>query len=53
MPGHYDVNGHRSCSLRHIFGIVHLKPQQYAISIWPVVRVEVASELRYQLVTRI
>jgi hypothetical protein len=39
MPGHDNVNGHRSCSLHQIFEIIHLKPHQYAISIWQVVRV--------------
>ena len=36
MLGKDNGNAHRSSSLHHIFEIVHLKPEQYAIAIWQV-----------------
>ena len=39
MLGHDNGSAHRSSSLHHIFEIVHLKPEQYAIAIWQVVGV--------------
>ena len=39
MLGHDNVNAHPSSALHQIFEIVHLKPEQYAISIWQVIGV--------------
>ena len=36
---HNSVNAHSNSSLNHSLEVVHLKPQQYAMSIWQVVAV--------------
>lgn len=39
MPGHDDLHAHFSRALHYRVKVVHLEPQQYAVSVWLVITI--------------
>jgi hypothetical protein len=39
MPGHDYLHAHLSRALHHRVKVVHLEPQQYAISVWLIITI--------------